>query len=70
MKSKLPEPISKNFGCKVGWLKFATRAEAEAWLPEVEASASRKMAAGHDFGWSRPGEIRENDAGEFILTYV
>ena len=70
MEHKLPEPLRRHFGCKVGWMTFATLEEAEAWLPTVYSNASSKMARGHDFGWSRPGEIRENEAGEFILTYV
>ena len=69
MEHKLPKPLRTKSGCKVGWMFFATREEAEAWLPAVEKTASAKAARGYDFGYSRPGVITEIEhSGEFRLT--
>ena len=68
MSKKLPTPVKEVSGCKVGWLFFKTREDAEAYVEGVQAEAAKQWAAGYDFGYCLPGEIRETDDGLFQLT--
>jgi alpha/beta superfamily hydrolase len=68
MSKTAPTPIWERSGCKVGWLGFATRADAEAYVEGVRERAADMAAQGYDFGYCVPGQIQENAKGEFVLT--
>ena len=60
-----PPPLSQRSGCKVGWLIYASKTEAEAAAKFAVVEASRREAEGYDFGYCAPGSITELKDGTF-----
>lgn len=46
-------------GCKVAWLFYTSRENAEAAAEIAKTRARRKEEQGYDWGYQMPGEIRE-----------
>jgi hypothetical protein len=44
-------------GCKVGWHRWSTEAEATADAAEQSESRERKFRQGYDFGYQWPGAV-------------
>ena len=60
----MSDPIRTVTGCKVGWVVFATRADAEAWVEGVKAEAVKQADAGYDFGYCAPGQISKKETAD------
>ena len=63
-----PPAIRQEGGCKVGWLWYATRDEAEQASKVAVDEANHKAWLGYDFGYCVPGEIRETKDGLWRVT--
>jgi hypothetical protein len=66
--SKAPKILWERSGCKVGWIAFATREDAESYVEGVRQRAAEMAADGYDFGYCVPGQISKNAKGEFVLV--
>lgn len=68
-RTSYPTPVRTSSGCKVGWYTYSTLPEAEAASEIAVATAVRMIVdSGYDFGYSSPGDIRENADGTFTVT--
>lgn len=54
-----PTPVSQRSGCKVGWMTFATKADAEKCARAARLEAKRQAENGYDFGYCTPGSIEK-----------
>lgn len=63
----LPYPKEEKIvtGCKVSWLYYKTREEAEEAAKAAEHNAVLYMQRGYDFGYCSPGSIDETDDNLF-----
>ena len=57
--AEVPEPLSRRQGCKVGWLVYATREEAEVASKAAIYNAKIDASMGYDFGYCCPGSITQ-----------
>lgn len=64
---KYPKEQGYDNGCKVGWMFYADRADAEEAATVARAEAKYKAGLGFDFGYQTPGEIKEVN-GQFRVT--
>lgn len=51
--------IRQDSGCKVGWVTYDDKAEAEAAAVKAREEAVAMAARGYDFGYQSPGEVRQ-----------
>lgn len=63
-----PKPLKQESGCKVGWMFYATREEAEECSRIAQEEAAHKSNIGYDFGWSWPGSIEKMQSGTWRVT--
>lgn len=52
-------------GCKVSWLIYADKADAERAATIARREAKRKWQMGYDFGYQSPGNITTTEDGMF-----
>jgi hypothetical protein len=73
MKSKYnwlgyPAEQRARSGCKVGWLIYDKRSDAELAAKAAEHNGRIKEQLGYDFGYCSPGNIRVLENGQFEVT--
>lgn len=66
---RIPDGISREGGCKVGWQYYASEAEALAAKPFAMALADQMEAQGYDFGYQSPGWIERIEAPSSAATH-
>lgn len=66
---KCPKEIGYEGGCKVSWLTYATREDAEVASGFAAREAHRKAGLGYDFGYQSPGSITEHEDGTFTVVW-
>ena len=66
---KCPEEIDSRCGCKVSWLTYATREDAEIASRFAARQAHRKAELGYDFGYLVPGTITEHPDGTCTVVW-
>ena len=52
-----PEPLEQRSGCKVSWLYYDSREEAETAARAAVHNARISESLGYDFGYCSPGSI-------------
>lgn len=57
-----PEPKSTRTGCKVSWLYYETREEAEKCAEAARHNGHYYASLGYDFGYCAPGSITQMPA--------
>lgn len=55
--SKYPKPVKSRSGCKVSWLYYETKEEAEKAKLVAQSEARRLSGNGYDFGFQIPGGV-------------
>jgi hypothetical protein len=52
-----PEHQTRSTGCKVSWLYYDNREDADVASAAAKHNAERQLQLGYDFGYCRPGSV-------------
>jgi hypothetical protein len=63
-----PKEQAYRGGCKVSWLTYDKREDAEEASRIAISERDHLWGLGYDFGWCLPGEIVETSGGKFVVT--
>jgi len=60
-----PKPVRERGGCKVSWMIYADKTDAEKAAAVAKREAQRLSGLGYDFGYQSPGWITKTSDGLF-----
>jgi hypothetical protein len=54
----MPKPVARRSGCKVSWVYYASKAEADAASVIAAHNREIQINQGYDFGYCWPGSVK------------
>lgn len=63
-----PKPLETRSGCKVGWLIYGNREDAEVASEVARRYGDYLLREGYDFGWLAVGEITLLPDGRYSVV--
>lgn len=63
-----PESQDRRGGCKVSWLYYKEKSDAEAASKVAKQEAVHQMNQGYDFGYCMPGTIQQLESWKDMGT--